>query len=274
MVLSKALDDLCPTFYGEAEEDKQLKIKERIAFFKKSEVELDAEWEVLETEAQEELDNFEKERNNIFSKIERTNNSERVKSKISGFEDKKKARVDYLYRKMEREISLLNEKIPSMDERRASQALARIESLKTSTEAKIKKTELRYNTIIKNTMNSDNSERVAERLEQSKKVWERKYNELRDKYLVKESIYNNKRMEFDQIRIACQGFIEEGKSIKHWCTLSEIPVKTCYKEAVKRTKMINRDYSKLEEILKDIISGNYEQRIASDNSRPITYKGN
>src|SRR5688572_7787603 len=96
MILAKALDDICPTFNGEAEEEKNLKIKERIEFFAKSEVELDKEWEELEREAQEELDNFKKEREAIFTKIAKTKNSDKIRQKIESFEHKKQVRVDYL----------------------------------------------------------------------------------------------------------------------------------------------------------------------------------
>jgi hypothetical protein len=104
-------------------------------------------------------------------------------------------------------------------------------------------------------MNSDNSERVAQRLEQSKAVWERKYNELKDKHLVKESVHNHKRMEYDQIRIAINSFSNEMEDISHWCTLSDVTLKECYTEAVKRAKMVNRDYSGIEKVLQEISTG-------------------
>lgn len=257
IVLSKALDDICPTFQGEAEEDKELKIKERIKFFKQSEIELDREWEELEKEAKNELKDFLKERDTIFSKIAKTNNSERIKAKITAFEIKKQARVDYLSRKADRERAVLNKKLSEAKEssKKRTQILAKIKDLDKSTQDKIKKTEMRYNTIIKNTMNSDNSERVENRLQQSREVWERKYKELEEKHLVKESIHNNKRMEYDQIRIAMKGFVEEVDSFKHWCTLSDITLKECYTEAIKRAKMIKRDTSALEGVLTNIIAG-------------------
>lgn len=257
MVLAKALDDICPTFQGETQEDKELRINERINFFAKSEVDLDKEWEELEKEAQTELEQFIKERNAIFSKIQKTNNSEKITQKIESFERKKEDRVNYLARKLDRDVEALKEKLKEVkkDSKKYTQINTKIQELKKTIEAKIKKTELRYNTIIKNTMNSDNAERVDQRLEQSKSVWERKYNELRDKHLVKETIHNNKRMEFDQIRIAMRGFAEEVEHFKHWCILSDISLKECYTEAVKRGKMIRRDTSKIETVLKQILAG-------------------
>lgn len=257
MVLSKALDDICPTFQGETEQEKQLKIKERIKFFKKSEAALDQEWEDLERDAIDELDNFIKERDTIFGKIAKTNNSAKVRQKIQGFEEKKQGRVDYLARKMDRDLALLKEKLSTAkkDSKKYIHLTGKMRLLQKTVESKIKKTELRYNTIIKNTMNSDNSERVAQRLIQSKAVWARKYQELMDKHLVKESIHNNKRMEFDQMRIAMRGFAEEVEHIKHWCTISDITLKACYTEAVKRATMIGMDTSKIEKVLENIVSG-------------------
>ena len=257
MVLAKALDDICPNFAGEAEEEKRLRIKERISFYSKSEVELDKEWKELDKEATRELSKFIKERDTIFSKIGKTNNSERVKQKIAGFEQKRQARVDYLARKSERDTELLKERLSELKKgtKKYSQIAAKITQVQKTTENKIKKTELRYNTIIKNTMNSDNSERVAHRLEQSKAVWERKYKELRDKHLVKETIHNNKRMEYDQIRIALNSFAQEVDFIKHWCIISDVTLKECYSEAVKRTRMVKRDASQIEAVLKNIVAG-------------------
>lgn len=257
MVIAKSLDDICPNYLGEAEEDKKLKIKERIAFFQTTEVELDKEWEELEKEAKTELEQFIKERDTIFSKIAKTNNSERIKQKIAGFETKKQARVDYLSRKAEREIESLREKLIGLkrNTKKYSQLTSKINQTQKLTANKIKKTELRYNTIIKNTMNSDNAERVAHRLEQSKAVWKRKYQELKDKHLVKETIHNNKRMEFDQIRIALSGFANEVQYFKEWCTLSEVSLKQCYTEAIKRATMIKGDTSQIEEVLKNITAG-------------------
>lgn len=257
MVLAKALDDICPTFHGEAEEEKRLKISERVQSFAKYEVELDKEWEELEKEAVQELDNFVKERDTIFSKIAKTNNSERVKAKIDGFESKKQARVEYLARKMDRDIEALKEKLVGLKKgtKKYAQIAGKIQQIEKTTASKIKKTELRYNTIIKNTMNSDNAERVAQRLEQSRAVWERKYRELKEKHLVKETIHNNKRMEFDQIRIAINSFSNEVEHIKHWCTLSDVTLKECYTEAIRRAKMVNRDYSGIEKVLGQISAG-------------------
>jgi Mg-chelatase subunit ChlI len=257
IVLAKALDDICPNFYGEAEEDKKSKIKERVEFFKHSEVELDTEWKELEKEADAELKQFLKERDIIFTKIAKTHNSERIKQKIAGFETKKQARVDYLSRKLERDTEALKEKMIGLKKntKKYQQLNAKINQLQKTTSSKIKKTELRYNTIIKNTMNSDNTERVAHRLGQSKAVWERKYKELKDKYLVKEIIHNNKRMEFDQIRIAMEGFANEAKYFKDWCILSEVPLKACYTEAIKRARMVNRDTSEIERVLEKIKEG-------------------
>jgi len=257
IVLSKALDDICPTFHGETDEDKQLKIKERVKFFKHSEVDLDKEWRELERDATRELKGFIKERDTIFSKIAKTNNSEKVRNRISGFEAKKQTRVEYLSRKFDRETEALKKKLSEVEEgsKKHTQLLTKISDLDKLTQAKIKKTELRYNTIIKNTMNSDNSERVANRLKQSQEVWERKYKELEDKHLTKESIHNNKRMELDQIRIAMKGFVEELDSFQHWCTLSHVTLKECYSEAIRRAEMVNRDTAELEGVLTNIIAG-------------------
>ncbi len=257
IVLAKALDDICPTFNGEPEEERQLEIDRRINFFKTSEVELDNEWKELEKEATSELKDFIKERDSIFSKIVKTNNSERIKGKIAGFEAKKQARVEYLARKNEREVASLNQKLSEAKEgsKKHTQLMAKLKDLEKDMQSKIKKTEIRYNTIIKNTMNSDNSERVELRLQQSKEVWERKYKELEEKHMAKESIHNTKRMEFDQIRIAMKGFAEEVEYFKHWCTLADITLKECYQEAIKRAKMIGRSTKELEGVLQNIILG-------------------
>jgi ferredoxin len=259
MVLAKALDDICPTFQGEAEEEKRLKIADRISSFAKSEVELDKEWDELEKEAKEELENFLKERDTIFSKISKTNNSEKIKSRIEGFESKKQARVEYLARKMERDVESLKAKLSQLKKgtKKYSQIASKVTQTEKATASKIKKTELRYNTIIKNTMNSDNSERVTQRLAQSRVVWDRKYRELMEKHLVKETIHNNKRMEHDQIRIAINSFSNEVEHIKHWCTLCDVTLKECYTEAIKRAKMVNRDYSGIEKVLQEISAGEF-----------------
>lgn len=256
-VLSKALDDICPTYQGETEEDKKLKIEERISFYKQNEIDLDKEWQELEKEATDELKSFIKERDTIFSKIAKTDNSSRIQTKIKGFEAKKTARVEYLTRKFEREDAALRKKLTEAKEgsKKYQQITTKLAELDKTTKDKIKKAELRYNTIIKNTINSDNSERVAARLQQSREVWERKYNELRDKHLTKETIHNNKRMELDQIRIAIRGFVEELDSFKHWCTLSDVTLKECYLEAIRRAKMVKRDTKELEGVLTKIING-------------------
>jgi DNA repair exonuclease SbcCD ATPase subunit len=257
MVLAKALDDICPTFQGEAEEEKKLKIADRISSFARSEVELDKEWEELEKEAVTELDNFIKERDTIFAKIAKTNNSDRVRAKITDFESKKKARVDYLARKMDRDVESLKEKLSGLKKgtKKYAQISGKITQLEKTTAAKIKKTELRYNTIIKNTMNSDNAERVLQRIEQSRAVWDRKYKELKERHLVKETIHNSRRMENDQIRIAINSFSNEVEYIKHWCTLSDVTLKECYTEAVRRAKMVKRNYSGIEKVLEQISAG-------------------
>ncbi len=257
MILKKALDDICPTYEGEEEEEKKLKIAERIKFFSMSEVLLDKEWKELEKEAEAEVRNFKKERDTIFSKIAKTNNSAKVQVKVDSFEVKKQARVEYLTRKMDKTIETFTEALSDVEKgtKKHIQAEAKIKQLEAVVIGKIKKTELRYNTIIKNTLNSDNSERVAQRLEQSKAVWARKYNELRDKHLTKETIHNHRRMEFDQIRTAIDGFPREIEHIRHWCTLSQVAMKDCYTQAIKRAKMVERDYSNIEKALKEISAG-------------------
>lgn len=257
MVLAKALDDICPTYTGETEQDKKLKIEDRIESFSRYEVQLDKEWEEMEQDAKNELQSFIKERDTIFSKIRKTNNSTKVEEKIRRFEDKKQERVDYLARKLERDLEEVQKKMASLKKgtKKYLQLEAKTKELKRSTREKIKKSEFRYNTIIKNTINSDNSKRVEQRLEQSKKVWERKFLELKEKHLTREYIHNNRRMEYDQIRIALKSFENEVEDIRHWCTLADITLKECYTEAIKRAKMVGRDSSKIKKVLDKILKG-------------------
>ena len=257
IVLAKMLDDICPTYDLEEKQERKLRIKERVEFFKQSEKDLDAEWKVLEKEAFQELAAFKKDRDLIFSKLQKTNNSHKVKLKVNRFESKKKARVDYLVRKMDREIGLQTEKLSELIS--GSKKYLQIQEKSVGLEAlyqdKIRKSESRYNTIIKNTINSDNSQRVARRLEHSGEVWKRKYQELKKKHQDKEDIFNNKSTELDQIRIALDGFAYEKEHIAHWCTLAGVTLRECYTEAIKRARMVNRNTSKLDAILKSLIEG-------------------
>lgn len=260
IVLAKALDDICPTFSLETKEERKLKVKERIEFFKESEVEIDNEWEVLEEEASRELSDFYKDREVIFSKILLTDNSDRVTKKVATFEEKKKQRVLYLNRKLERESASIQEKLKTIKNpsRKHAQLTQKIETITAEFEDKIRSSEQRFNTIIKNTLNSNNSDKVQERLSQSKKVWERKYEELKTKHETKEEIHHNKRREFDQIRVALEGFVDEIPDIVRWCTLAQVGLRDCYTEAIRRAIMVKRDYSGLVEVLDKIISGEIE----------------
>lgn len=259
IVLAKALDDICPTFNGEAKEDKAFKIKERIKTFKLTETELDDEWRQLEKEATEEVKNFEKEKSSLISKIQRTKNTNKVRLKVSDFEIKKSERVNYLLRKLDRESQSLKAKLEVLDtnSKKYKQLASKLDRLQITTDEKIRKSESRFNTIIKNTMNSDNTEKIAKRLLISEEVWQRKYKELEEKHLLKESIHNNRRMELDQIRIAVDGFVNETDSIKHWCLVSGVTLKDCYKEVARRLDLINRDNSVIIEILEKIRMGEF-----------------
>lgn len=255
MTLAKALDDICPTYDIETPETKKVKIKERIEFFAKSEQELDQEWELLKKTASEELQLFKAEREEVFAKIAATDNSERVKVKVLAFERKKQERVDYLVRKLERDVATIQMKMELFrpGTKKHAQLSNRVEVVHNQAMDKIRKTEHRYNTIIKNTMNSDNSERVAKRLELSKSVWTRKYNELIAKYEAQEEIFQNKSMIYDQIRIAIAGFEDHLDYFKHWCIMADVPVKICYEEAIRRAKKVDRDTSGMEEVLKRVL---------------------
>lgn len=255
MVLAKALDDICPTFDIETQEDRKRLIQERIEFFEGTERDLDAEWEILERNAAEELARFEIEREEIFGKIAKTDNSERVAKKVEIFEKKKQQRVDYLVRKLERDVAVIQMRMELFKEgsRKYAQLAGRVESLHNSAMERIRRTEHRYNTIIKNTMNGDNSERVLKRLEMSKKVWERKYKELKSKHGTQEDVFNNKSMIYDQIRLSMRSFETELDYFKHWCIMADVPLRVCYQEAIRRAKKVKRDTSKLEEVLQIIL---------------------
>lgn len=234
--LQKALDEICPKI-----EDKEL-IKERALMFNGFEEELDQEWEELEEEAAHELNLFKEERDLILSKIEKTRNTSRVQNKVDGFELKKQKRVEYLSKKK-------TEAIQS-----ALTDLKRDKITKQFND-KIKRSETRYNTIINNTLNSDNSDSVSRRLEVSRKIWERKYKELKFKFELKEAIHNNKRMEYDQIRLAVLGFEEEFERIALWCVLSGVSTLDCYKEVKNRMNMIGLNTVVIDEIIEDIKIG-------------------
>lgn len=255
MVLAKALDDICPTFEIESAEDRKRLIQERIEAFEVYERELDEDWELLEKSAYDEIERFEQERDEIFDKIAKTDNAERVLRKVQSFEKKRAARVEYLHRRLERELASINGKIPLFKEgsKKQEQLYHRLDFLKEQYEDKIRRAEHRYNTIIKNTLNSENSERVKARLENSRQVWKRKFNELEERHRTQEDIFNNKSMVFDQIRIALKGFEEELDYFKHWCIIADVPLRLCYKEAIRRARMVKRDTSRLEEVLRKII---------------------
>lgn len=255
MVLAKALDDICPTFDIETADDRKRLIDERIAFFARTEVELDAEWQILERNAAEELERFKIERDEIFSKIALTDNSARVAAKVAKFEEKKLARVEYLMRKLERDVAVLEMRMELFKQgsRKYAQLNARKESLHRNTMERIRRTEHRYNTIIKNTMNSDNSDRVANRLAMSRKVWERKFKELVAKHEAQEEVFSNKSMIYDQIRLSMAGFEQELDYFKHWCIIADVPLRLCYEEAIRRAKKVKRSTSKLEEVLSIIL---------------------
>lgn len=240
-VLQKALDEICPKF-----EDEE-KVKERIELFEVYELELDEEWEELEREAERELELFYEERNLIFSKIERTKNSNKVQSKVDGFETKKQRRVEYLHRKRDQLLG----SIP-LDDEKLEQKRERINN---QYDEKIRKSEIRFNTIINNTLNTDNTENVARRLEQSKKVWDRKYEELKHSFELREIIHNNKRMEFDQIRLAVQGFEEEFERVALWCLMGGVTPLSCYVQVKERMEMIGLETLKIDTMISDIRAG-------------------
>lgn len=253
-VLAKALDDICPKFLDDSPEEREQKIQERIKFFALTEPEIDTEWEQLEIEAEKELKEFIKERELLIKKIKETDNSKKVEKRANFFEKQKQKRIIALHKKLSDSISLTSDKLKETREgtKKHAQLSAKLQNLEASLDSKIRKTEARYNTIIKNTLNSENSAKIEYRIAQSKRVWEKKYEELRDKHRIKESIHENRRMELDQIRIALKGFEEELPYIEHWCLTAGVSLKRCYTEVINRAKLVKRDTKKLEKILKEV----------------------
>lgn len=253
-ILSKALDDICPTYDKEAQETKEQLIKERVAFFKHQERELDREWVDLEKEAQYELNQLRKDSKLVLKKIEKTRKTNRIKSKVKELKHKKNQRISYLKTKKIEVAEQLKAQLNSLESgsKKYNQAQNKLNNLLEAIDKKIIKSENRYKTIIENTLNSDNSSKVDERLEYSKQVWNRKYETLKARYLEKEDIYENKRYEQDQIRLAIQSFEEELGRIKDFCLLAGVSPTVCYTTVKERMAMIGRHSDKIEEILENL----------------------
>lgn len=259
IALSKALDDICPTFENEPEEIREHLIKERIKFFKIQEKELDREWREMEAEALAEVRQFKKDRDRIFKKLEKTVKTKKIEAKVKDLQHRKQNRIEYLQSKKTLEESKLTEKLGTLEKnsKKYQQASKKLSKLSEAMQDKIRKAEIRFNTIINNTLNSDNSKRVEERLKASHEVWERKYQKLKNKFNDRELIHNNKRFELDQVRLAIEGFVDpvrvvKGKEvdiIKHWCTISGVSIKSCYTSVKERILMVEREVPEIIEEL-------------------------
>lgn len=253
-VLSKTLDDICPKFDGETEKTKSQLIKERIKTFKNNERELDKEWQELEEEAELELRQFHANREKILKKIERTRKTEKIEAKVKELNHKKHIRVSYLIQKQKDMNEIFSSQLKELekDSRAYKQLKRKISTYNNSIQDKIRKTEFRYNTIINNTLNSDNSEKVKERIEQSIRVWDRKFDKLKAKFIEREIIYENKRFELDQIRMAIEDFEEQLPRMMHWCLMAGVSLKDCYTSVVERMRMVERESEKINTILERI----------------------
>lgn len=242
-VLSKALDDICPTFENEPSEIRENLIKERVIFYKQQERDLDKEWRYMEREATSEVKEFERDRDKIIKKLEKTVKTKRIQIKVKDLEHKKQQRLEYLQQKKLHEERNLTERLTKLNptSKKYIQISKKLKNFSESMEDKIRKSEIRYNTIINNTLNSDNTEKVTKRLEHSKKVWDKKYEKLKAKYEDRENIYHNKRFELDQIRMSINGFVEEVDRIRHWCLISGVSVKACYNSVKQRILMVGRE---------------------------------
>jgi chromosome segregation ATPase len=250
-ILSKALDDICPKFDREPPETKEQLIKERISFFKAQEKELDREWRELEREAQYELSQFKKDKQQVLKKLEKTRKTSRIKSKIKELEHKKTLRISYLQKKKQTAIKDLQKQLSALNSE--SKKYKQInKKLNTLVITKVEKSENRYNTIISNTKNSDNGNKVNERIEYSKVVWDRKFNKLKNKFTEREIIHENKRFEQDQIRMAIQDFEEQIELYKHWCIWAGVSLRTCYTSVKDRMNMLGRTSEKIDALLEKI----------------------
>lgn len=257
IVLSKALDDICPRYSNEPPTLKKQLIDERIKLFRDNEKELDKEWINLETEASKAVRKFKKEKQAVLSQISLTLNTKRVAKRVKNFEEKKQNRLTYLNQKLTIETKKLNGEMSVLlpISKRYAQKKKKLERITKNINDKIRKSELRFNTFISNALKSDNSSIVAQRIALHENAWEKKWKSLKSQYLFLEEAHNNKRFEDDQIRLAIQGFVEETERIQHWCLVSQVSLKDCYREARERLALVKRKIPDIEAAYEKIEQG-------------------
>ncbi len=253
-VLSKALDDICPTFEGEPIEIKDSLIQERIFQFKENEKALDAEWKTLEREALQEVAQLKKSAKAITRKLEKTSRTKRIKLKVAELQRKKQKRTYYLNKKLSLETAQLDKQIKSLNPttKKFAQIQRKKQNLIKNLSEKILASEKKYDKIIQNTLNSNNSALVAERLKASAIVWDKRYKKLEKQFREKEIIFNNKSFELDQIRLSVRGFVEEAEKIKHWCILSGVSLLTCYTSVQERLALLGRNSLEINDLVEKI----------------------
>jgi len=117
---------------------------------------------------------------------------------------------------------------------------------------KIQKAEERFDTIINNTLESDNTKLVDARIKESEQVWNRRLKKLEKQFKEKVSILDNKSYDLDQIRLAVATFEEDTDKIKHWCLMAGVHVKDCYSEVQERLALLGRNSLKINELLRKI----------------------
>lgn len=252
-VIAKALDDICPKYENEPQNIRDSLIKERISFFAASEKALDKEWNTLNKEADKEVANLNKERTQVIKKLERTKKTARIKLKVKSLERNRDKRIKYLQNKLKNESLRLTQQLKTLNPttKKYKQIKRKSDRFTVSINTKIETAKERYTKIINNTLASDNSANVDERIKQSKKVWDKKFKKLERQFHEKETIHNNKRIDDDQIRLAVQGFVEERDRINHWCLMIGINPRICYQEVQDRLKLLGRNSLEIDELVRE-----------------------
>lgn len=145
-VLSKALDDICPTFSEEPEEIRGSLFTERKKTFEKQEKELDKEFEQLEKDATFEVNTFYRKRAILFKKIEKSNNSRQINKKVTELEKKSRIRVRQLKAKeLEFKKKLKHDLTQAKgDDKLTNQLNKKLASYQKSNQIKIQKSQERY----------------------------------------------------------------------------------------------------------------------------------
>ncbi len=254
VALSKALDDICPRFETEPEEIRQQLIKERINEFKVNEKELDAEWQRLEKEALRDVKKLKKNAQTITNKLEKTRKTKRIASKVKDLQHKKRKRLLYLQQKLSIEVKKLNQQLSNLNpsSKKHAQITRKLNNLQSSMKSKMEKSEKRYDIIIQNTLNSDNSKLVDARIKNSEEVWKKRAKRLEKQWRDKELIFENKSYDLDQIRLAIQGFVEETDRIKLLCEMAGVNLLVCYLSVRERLWMIGRNSLEINNLIEKI----------------------